>query len=769
MVRKTTRAAALKASEKTRRELPRRSRRRKSSSKSQSSDDEVVAALIEKKVTELKQASSDSEFDKESKKPLKKRTRSSAATNAKRKKADTALSGKKSEVKLPDADEVKDGNNAEGKSKCVDRAHSDNTCTESENRNIQVTDESPNHVNPTDELSKNGTEIKEIEVEESENIVAEVSCDSQSEVTIEVVPVSETIVEAISEETIIPANAIDVASTSTSETRSLEENTESMDTLQSSEQPKKESKSKKIRLNRLTRASVRESLNEAEKEAEEIAKKVSLKRPEVVKVEEPAQKEENHDSSPIKKETEKDEEEQRSSSYESKNNRIVDDSKQTRKKITLKRRTTDEEPAKETIIASAGITPSVEREELVKEDYVVIDKRIRRSTENSERENEEKPKKPTKPVKLKRRLSQTTEEPSPPISEDGSKKCRWKRSECLFLDTVQFHDIKEICPSVEFLEETEVDLEITVKEKRSDKSRRLTFKELEDEEMENIEAELNAEQELEVDQNQSNQNVIAINRKISIVEDTGNKLNPPPSPAKNPVSAVLFITNLVRPFTVKQLKELLERTGKIEEDGFWTDKIKSKCFVCYETVGEAESTRNALHGVHWPVGNGKKLIIDYATREDMEKARNPPVAILQSEKSPEKENKRPSQDVKEGGRRDSVSMKREWNLGKEEERRKVSESTSVDREGRKHRSYTPEAQNTRFKVEEPVEQKAMDDLFLKTKATPSIYWQPLSPEEISRKQQQRQARLEENKRRLEEIRSSRPSIRDRRDRTFRRR
>ncbi|XP_066138563.1 apoptotic chromatin condensation inducer in the nucleus-like isoform X2 [Euwallacea fornicatus] len=768
MVRKTTRAAALKASEKTRRELPRRSRRRKSSSKSQSSDDEVVAALIEKKVTELKQASSDSEFDKESKKPLKKRTRSSAVTNAKRKKADTALSGKKSEVKLPDADEVKDGNNAEGKSKCIDRAHSDNTCTETENRNIQVTDESPNHVSPTDELSKNGTEIKEIEVEESESVVAEVLCDTQSEVTIEVVPVSETTVEAISEETIIPANIIDVASTSTTEIRPQEENAESMDKLQSFEEPKKESKSKKIRLNRLTRASIKESLNEAEKEVEETAKKVTLKKPDVVKVEEPAQKEENHNSSPTKKETEK-EEEPRSSSYESKNNKIVDDSKQTRKKITLKRRTTDEEPAKATINVSAGITPSVEREQLVKEDYVTVEKRIRMSTENSERENEEKLKKPTKPVKLKRRLSQTIEEPSRPISEDGSKKCKWKRSESLFLDTVQFHDIKEICPSVEFLEEAEVDLEITVKEKRSDKSRRLTFKELEDEEMENIEAELNAEQELEVDQNQSNQNVIAINRKISIVEDTGNKLNPPPSPAKNPVSEVLYITNLVRPFTVKQLKELLERTGKIEEDGFWTDKIKSKCFVCYETVGEAESTRNALHGVHWPVGNGKKLIIDYATREDMEKARNPPVAVLQNEKSPEKENKRPSQDVKEGGRRDSVSMKREWNVGKEEDRRKVSESTSVDREGRKHRSYTPEAQNTRFKVEEPVEQKAMDDLFLKTKATPSIYWQPLSPEEISRKQQQRQARLEENKRRLEEIRSSRPSIRDRRDRTFRRR
>lgn len=39
---------------------------------------------------------------------------------------------------------------------------------------------------------------------------------------------------------------------------------------------------------------------------------------------------------------------------------------------------------------------------------------------------------------------------------------------------------------------------------------------------------------------------------------------------------------------------------------------------------EAEATRNALHGVNWPVGNGKKLIIEYATEEQMEREKNPP-------------------------------------------------------------------------------------------------------------------------------------------------
>lgn len=57
-----------------------------------------------------------------------------------------------------------------------------------------------------------------------------------------------------------------------------------------------------------------------------------------------------------------------------------------------------------------------------------------------------------------------------------------------------------------------------------------------------------------------------------------------PSPARNRASHVLYITNLVRPFTVMQLKGLLARTGKIvEDDGFWIDRIKSKCYVAYSS------------------------------------------------------------------------------------------------------------------------------------------------------------------------------------------
>ncbi|KAL1124015.1 hypothetical protein AAG570_001785, partial [Ranatra chinensis] len=106
-------------------------------------------------------------------------------------------------------------------------------------------------------------------------------------------------------------------------------------------------------------------------------------------------------------------------------------------------------------------------------------------------------------------------------------------------------------------------------------------------------------------------------RKISIVSDDAKKLTRSPSPASRKATAVLFITNLVRPFTAPQLRELLARTGTIAPNGFYIDKIKSKCYVKYTEVEMAVETRHALHGVRWPVNNPKTLKVEFASPEDM--------------------------------------------------------------------------------------------------------------------------------------------------------
>ena len=52
-----------------------------------------------------------------------------------------------------------------------------------------------------------------------------------------------------------------------------------------------------------------------------------------------------------------------------------------------------------------------------------------------------------------------------------------------------------------------------------------------------------------------------------------------PSPARNPQNEVLHVKNLVRPFTLNQLKDLLGKHGTLVDGGFWIDKIKSHCYV----------------------------------------------------------------------------------------------------------------------------------------------------------------------------------------------
>lgn len=92
-----------------------------------------------------------------------------------------------------------------------------------------------------------------------------------------------------------------------------------------------------------------------------------------------------------------------------------------------------------------------------------------------------------------------------------------------------------------------------------------------------------------------------------------------PSPARNPVSNILHIRNLTRPFTLGQLQTLLNRTGKMKEEEFWIDKIKSHCLAMYESTEEAEATRLALHGSVWPVSNPKSLVVDFLPEDRMKR------------------------------------------------------------------------------------------------------------------------------------------------------
>lgn len=297
-----------------------------------------------------------------------------------------------------------------------------------------------------------------------------------------------------------------------------------------------------------------------------------------------------------------------------------------------------------------------------------------------------------------------------------------------------------------------------------------------------------------------------ITRKISIVSDDARTLQKSPSPPRHRASNVLFITNLVRPFTVNQLRELLARTGKIVEGGFWIDKIKSKCYVEYESETEAKETRHALHGVRWPVSNPKTLCVDFGRKEDMEMAQ----AVAESDLIPrkteplkverldgwgaepvrEKEHEKNVRDHEREKEREYERERarakertyhapmeavehhkkvavREWDLGKlgqlsperdshYDEKIKDKEKKMRKEKPRHSRSISPHENPVRKvkKKEEDAPAKLLDDLFRKTKTTPCIYWLPLTAEQIVVKEEMRRKHMAEHERRMAEMRKA---------------
>ncbi|KAK6623042.1 hypothetical protein RUM43_008894 [Polyplax serrata] len=318
-------------------------------------------------------------------------------------------------------------------------------------------------------------------------------------------------------------------------------------------------------------------------------------------------------------------------------------------------------------------------------------------------------------------------------------------------------------------------------------------------------------------------------RKVSVMS-SNDRLQKSPSPARNKPTNIIYIVNLVRPFTIPQLKELLARTGTIMEDGFWIDKIKSKCYVKYGTEEEAKVTRHALHGVRWPVSNPKQLIVDFATETAMKAAvegndvapKRPIPSLFEKaidikgtdkEKTIDKrdrnekdkkdlrkhreDEKRDDEDDKEKKLRPPVEPLvrdrtvrrvtmpvREWDVGKNEdgfspppdgtefsrhrddryERRVEYDRDKRDDyddrrrrdKDRNRRSVSGEpARKSRKKADDETPAKLLDDLFRKTKATPCIYWLPLTPEQIAVKEEMRRKHMAEHEKKVAELRKMR--------------
>jgi len=159
---------------------------------------------------------------------------------------------------------------------------------------------------------------------------------------------------------------------------------------------------------------------------------------------------------------------------------------------------------------------------------------------------------------------------------------------------------------------------------------------------------------------------------------------PVPKSRKEPNRALL-ITNLVRPFTILQLKAMLSHCGKVKS--IWINTIKSRCYAVFASIEEATRARETIHGAVWPSTSNKILNVDYAEDERMYSETdgelvgdNIDITVIEEQKK-----KKPKKE-------------------KERKRQKTGEEDEED--------DTPA--------------NVLDTLFKKTKASPCIYWLPLN-------------------------------------------
>lgn len=128
----------------------------------------------------------------------------------------------------------------------------------------------------------------------------------------------------------------------------------------------------------------------------------------------------------------------------------------------------------------------------------------------------------------------------------------------------------------------------------------------------------------DLDSNSNSANGSAIASKVHLspsesndVSQSESKGEKEPTPAKNPASPYIFISNLTRPFTLKALQMLLSKFGNISTENFWIDKIKSKCIVQYDSIEISETARKELHGFRWPDSNPKTLSVEFSSLEEL--------------------------------------------------------------------------------------------------------------------------------------------------------
>ncbi|KAI3794518.1 hypothetical protein L1987_37150 [Smallanthus sonchifolius] len=192
-------------------------------------------------------------------------------------------------------------------------------------------------------------------------------------------------------------------------------------------------------------------------------------------------------------------------------------------------------------------------------------------------------------------------------------------------------------------------------------------------------------------------------------------------PSKTPTTS-LRIDNFLRPFTLKAVQEFLGKTGLVVS--FWMDQIKTHCYVTYASVEEAIKTRNAVCNLQWPVNGGRLLMADFVDPQEVKNRVDPPPP---SSATPATATVPPPTTT--------IPPTTTMQQPQPSPRLKQQLPPPPSLPPPPPLSNPPPARNRAppppEKIDPPI--VTLDDLFKKTRATPRIYYLPLSDEQVAAK------------------------------------
>ncbi|KAI3762566.1 hypothetical protein L1987_52998 [Smallanthus sonchifolius] len=180
--------------------------------------------------------------------------------------------------------------------------------------------------------------------------------------------------------------------------------------------------------------------------------------------------------------------------------------------------------------------------------------------------------------------------------------------------------------------------------------------------------------------------------------------------SSKPPTTSLRIDRFLRPFTLKAVQQLLGKSGTIVS--FWMDHIKTHCYVTYSSVEEAVETRNAVYNLQWPANGGRLLIAEFVDPSEVKSRTEAPlpspVTPVSSTTTPPPTTKLPPQ-------------------------QQLPPPPPLPLPPPPPLSHPPHSREAALPPPPPLPVVTLDDLFRKTRATPRIYYLPLSEEQVAAK------------------------------------